>query len=107
MKKQSKTNWDKVDSLTDEEIDYSDNPRLTPAFFERAIRWPGKKELISLRLDPDVLAFFRKQGKGYQTTINLLLRRYMEAQGSASSHIGSTSPGLRIGRPRLSRTKKK
>jgi uncharacterized protein (DUF4415 family) len=80
MKKQSKTNWERIDSLKDQEIDYSDNPQLTAAFFEKAVRWPGNKELISLRLDPDVLAFFRRQGRGYQTTINILLRRYMEAQ---------------------------
>jgi len=80
MSKQSKTNWDRVDALRDEDIDYSDNPKLTSDFFAKAARWPGNKELISLRLDPDVLAFFREQGRGYQTVINTLLRRYMEAQ---------------------------
>jgi len=85
MKKQSKTNWARIDALRDEDIDYSDNPRLTPDFFDKAVQWPGNKELISLRLDPDILAFFRKQGKGYQTTINSLLRKYMEAQERKSS----------------------
>jgi len=33
-----------------------------------------------LRVDPDVLTFFRKQGRGYQTAINAVLRRYMEAR---------------------------
>jgi uncharacterized protein (DUF4415 family) len=33
-----------------------------------------------LRVDPDVLAFFRKQGRGYQTVINAVLRKYMEAR---------------------------
>lgn len=80
MKKQSKTNWERVDALDDEDIDYSDNPPLDSAFFQRAVRWPGKKQLISLRIDPDVLAFLRKQGRGYQTTINNLLRAYMESQ---------------------------
>lgn len=80
MKKPSRTKWEEIDSLKDEEIDYSDNPKLDAGFFARAVRWPGNKELISLRLDPDVLAFFKKQGKGYQTTINSLLRKYMEAQ---------------------------
>ena len=40
--------------------------------------WPGHKQQITLRLDPDVLGFFREQGKGYQTTINAVLRRYMQ-----------------------------
>lgn len=85
MSKQSKTNWDRVDALRDEDIDYSDSPRLTSDFFDQAVQWPGNKELISLRLDPDILAFFRNQGKGYQTTINALLRKYMDAQKRKAS----------------------
>ena len=82
MKKQSGTNWKVVDALNDADIDYSENPKLGPEFFARAVRWPGNKQLVSLRLDPDVLLFFKKQGKGYQTMINALLRKYMEAQQS-------------------------
>ena len=41
---------------------------------------PEAKRMISLRLDPDVLAFFKAQGKGYQTRINAVLRAWMEAQ---------------------------
>ena len=37
---------------------------------------------ITLRIDPDVLMFFRKQGRGYQTAINAVLRKYVEAQKS-------------------------
>ncbi len=40
---------------------------------------PEPKKLISLRLDPDVLAFFQGQGRGYQTRINAVLRAYMKA----------------------------
>lgn len=91
MKKLSKTNWHRIDALKDDDIDYSDDASLTPAFFEKAVRWPGNKELISLRLDPDVLAFFKSQGKGYQTTINLLLRKYMEAQHQVLARRGVSS----------------
>jgi len=80
MKRQSKTDWKRVDAMRDEDIDYSDIPKLGPDFFANAILWPGPKEQITLRLDPDVLKFFRKAGKGYQTTINAVLRKYMEAQ---------------------------
>lgn len=107
MKKQSKTNWERVDALTDEDIDYSDNPRLTPEFFQNAIRWPGKKELISLRVDPDVLAFLRKQGKGYQTTINILLRKYMESQTGKASGDLSTSARARSRHLRVKAARKK
>jgi uncharacterized protein (DUF4415 family) len=80
MKRQSRTDWKRIDALGDEDIDFSDIPKLGPEFFANAIVWPGTKEQITLRLDPDVLKFFRKQGRGYQTTINAVLRKYMEAQ---------------------------
>ena len=69
--------------MSDTEIDLSDIPKLGPTFFREAkLRMPGKKESISLRLDPDVLDWFKAQGKGYQTRINAVLRMYMEAQKS-------------------------
>jgi len=40
-----------------------------------------RKAAISLRLDADVLDWFRAQGTGYQTRINAVLRAYMEASG--------------------------
>ncbi len=78
--KRSRTSWKRVDSLRDEEIDYSEGPRLGPEFFAEAMVWPGRKKQITLRIDPDVLDFFRQQGRGYQTTINAILRRYVEAR---------------------------
>ncbi len=44
---------------------------------------PGPKTLLSLRLDPDVVEFFRSGGKGYQTRMNAVLRAYMVARGKA------------------------
>jgi uncharacterized protein (DUF4415 family) len=66
--------------MRDEDIDFSDAPELGPDFFENAILWPGPKKQITLRVDPDVLTFFRKHGRGYQTTMNAVLRKYMEAR---------------------------
>jgi uncharacterized protein (DUF4415 family) len=43
---------------------------------------PGGKRLVSLRIDPDVLDFFRGQGRGYQTRMNAVLRAYMRAARS-------------------------
>jgi uncharacterized protein (DUF4415 family) len=79
-KRQSKTGRNRIDALRDEDIDYSDAPKLGPDFFAHAILWPGPKKQITLRLDPDVLAFFRKHGRGYQSTINAVLRKYMTAR---------------------------
>jgi uncharacterized protein (DUF4415 family) len=67
--------------MTDEEIDYSDIPPLTEAFFERAIlKIPASQAGNLIVLDPDVLAWFRAQDAEYKTLINTILRRFMEAQ---------------------------
>jgi len=83
MKRTSATrsNWTAVDALTDEDIDTSDIPPLDESFFAQAeLRMPRTKPAITIRLDPDVLEWFKAQGKGYQTRINVVLRMYMEAQ---------------------------
>lgn len=82
--KASKTDWKRVDGLRDRDIDLSDSPEITPEMFARAIVRKGlitvePKEQVTLRLDAEVLSWFRSQGKGYQTQINALLRAYMEA----------------------------
>lgn len=79
-KKPSRTDWKRIDAMRDEDIDFSDAPELGPDFFKNAIIWPGPKKQITLRVDPDVLKFFRKHGRGYQTTMNAVLRKYMEAR---------------------------
>ena len=66
--------------MKDEEIDYSDIPELEEDFWKNAVLWQGNKVQLTLGLDPDVLAFFKKQGRGYKTNINSVLRRYVEAQ---------------------------
>lgn len=79
-KKYSKTDWDKVKTQSDVDIDTSDIPVLDPDFFKSAeLRMPAKKSSITVRLDTDVLEWFRSQGKGYQTRMNAVLRTYMEA----------------------------
>ncbi len=75
--------------MKDKDIDYSDNPKLDARFFVEAAPWPGRKRQITLRLDPDVLLFFRREGKGYQTMINGVLRRYMELRGGRGRRRGS------------------
>ena len=79
-RKRSRTDWQRIETMKDHDIDVSDNPELGEQFFKEAIWWPGPKQQITLRLDPDVLAFFRKGGRGYQTTINAVLRKYVEAR---------------------------
>ncbi|MDP2862801.1 MAG: BrnA antitoxin family protein [Desulfobacterales bacterium] len=79
-RKQSKTDWAKIKAMKDRDIDLSDAPELDDDFFAEATLWPGKKKQITIRLDPDVVDFFKTKGRGYQSSINATLRRYMEAQ---------------------------
>ncbi len=67
--------------MKDEGIDVSDIPEKTD--WSKAIR--GKfyrplKEPLTIRIDADVLAWFKAQGKGYQTRINAMLREAVESQ---------------------------
>lgn len=70
--------------MADEDIDRSDIPELTPEQFARGVVRQGlvpvrSKTQVTLRIDQDVLEWFRGQGPGYQTKINALLRAYMDA----------------------------
>lgn len=82
--RQSATKWDRVDSIKEEDIDLSEDPELTPEMFSGALVRKGlkpvpRKKQITLRIDEDVLDWFRRRGRGYQTQINELLREYMKA----------------------------
>jgi uncharacterized protein (DUF4415 family) len=81
MKKNSDTDWKRLSSMSDEEIDFSDAPELDETFFREAEWRPPVKQPVTMRIDSDVLEWFRAQGPGYQTRINRLLRRYMEVTG--------------------------
>ena len=79
-KKRSRTSWAKIDALKDKAIDTSDIPEQGKAFFKRAVlRLPEPKTAVTIRLDQQVLKWFKAKGPGYQTRINALLRAYMEA----------------------------
>lgn len=77
-----KTNWERLRAMTEEEIERTSPPELAnlPAdFWDDAVVVIPSKEPISLRVDDDVLAWFRASGKGYQTRMNAVLRAYKEA----------------------------
>lgn len=74
-------------NLHDEEIDYSDIPELGEKFWQNAeLVLPDNKERITLRVDQDVLAYFRRGGRGYQTRINAVLRAYVQMQEGKPAH---------------------
>lgn len=71
--------------MQDLDIDLSDAPEISPEMFAKAIVRRGlkpvrPKEQVTLRIDSEVLNWFRSQGPGYQTQINALLRAYVAAR---------------------------
>ena len=71
----------RLDSMTDDDIDYSDNPLADEEFWKNAkLILPKNKTPITIRLDNETLEFFKSQGKGYQTMINAVLKSYVAAQ---------------------------
>ena len=76
----SKERLKELSERSDKSIDYSDIPELDAAFFERAeLVYPPGKKSVTIRLDADILAWIKAQGKGYQSRINAVLRAYFEA----------------------------
>ncbi len=80
MSNVSKTDWGRLATMADDDIDTSEIPELDDAFFAQAETRIPPKQPVTLRLDVDVLTWFKSQGRGYQTRINKLLRTYMESQ---------------------------
>ena len=75
----SKKRAKKIKAIKDKDINYSDISELDENFFKNAkIEIPIKKKAISLRIDSDVLNWFKKQGEGYQTKINGILKAFMK-----------------------------
>ena len=80
MKRPSETDWARIDSMSDEEVDTSDAPPLGDEFFARAEwRMPRRKTAVTLSVDDDVLKWFEAQGAEFQRRINAALRIYAEA----------------------------
>ncbi len=84
MSLQEKT-IDELKNMPDSEIDYSDIPATDREFWKTAkVVLPRPKKAISLRIDREVLEWFKAQGKGYQSRINAVLKTYVEARKEES-----------------------
>jgi uncharacterized protein (DUF4415 family) len=86
MNSKSATDWEKLRNLSDEEIHAAavDDPDAQPTdeefWLNAKIVLPEPKETITIRLDSEVLKWFREEGKGYQTRINSILCAYVKAK---------------------------
>jgi uncharacterized protein (DUF4415 family) len=83
-RRKSETNWARIKALTDKEIDASIANDPDWADF-KDIDWseavlviPPKKKAISIRVDEDVLDYFKKHGAGYQRRMNAVLRSFVD-----------------------------
>jgi len=77
---------EEIAAMPDDEIDFSDIPKPNDEYWAHAVLIEPKprKELVSIRLDSDILEFFRSSGPGYQSRINAVLRLWMKAHPAAS-----------------------
>lgn len=73
MKKTSKTDWDRVDAMTDEDINYSDSPEVAEALFKLMTKEEPEKVMVNLRLNREIVDFFKEHSNKYQTRINEVL----------------------------------
>ncbi len=91
ISKKSQTNWKRIDAMTDEDIDLEETPEISAEMFARSIVRRGlkpvsRKTQLTLRIDNDVLEFYKKLRCGLsnknQRFIAGILRAYMEAHQS-------------------------
>ena len=73
--------WAVFDSIKDEDIDYTDMPRITDfsgfrPWHERKMFKPVKVA-VTCKLDADIVAWLKQGGRGYQTRLNAILRQAM------------------------------
>jgi len=85
---ETQTDWARIDRLTEEEIEEwarsdPDHPALDDEFWKMVDAQKPDKQAISIKLDKDLLDFFKAQGRGYQTRINAVLRHYMDRMKKA------------------------
>jgi uncharacterized protein (DUF4415 family) len=80
---EDKSDWKRAAAMTEAEIeaaiaDDPDEAGMAVDWSQASVELPQPKATLNMRIDRDVLEFFRRQGKGYQTRINAVLRSYVE-----------------------------
>ena len=80
---EDQSNWAQAAAMTDAEIDAAiagdaDEAGMVVDWSKASVELPQPKAVLNMRVDYEVLEFFRSQGKGYQTKINAVLRSYVD-----------------------------
>jgi len=89
---EDRTNWRKAKAMTGKKLEASirddvDDVRGEPDWTKAIMGVPAPKDHINIRIDHDVLEWFRANGRGYQTLMNNVLRAFVQSRQS-SSHKG-------------------
>ncbi len=80
MNNTSRTDWDRIDAMSDEDIDTSDIPPLSDEFFAKAqLRMPKSSVKITVQIDPETFAWFQSQGDIAGQQMAVALKIYAEA----------------------------
>ena len=87
---EDKTDWRKVDKTTAAKLETSiradaDDVSGEPDWTQAVVGIPAPKDHINIRIDHDVLEWFRSNGKGYQTLINNVLKAFVQTRQQRGS----------------------
>lgn len=79
---ETRSDWTKAGAVTDDQLEASiardpEEAGMVMDWDNATVEMPRPKAQLNMRIDRDVLEFFRKSGKGYQTRINAVLRSYV------------------------------
>ena len=87
MNNTSRTDWDRIDAMSDDEIDTSDIPPLTDEFFSKAkLRMPSSSlATVAIRVDAETLSWFQSKGEKAEQHMAAALQIYAEAQKNAAN----------------------
>jgi len=80
---ESKSDWARAAAMLEGEIEAAvaadpEEAGMTVDWSQASVDMPQPKAVLNMRVDRDVLEFFRRDGRGYQTKINAVLRSYVD-----------------------------
>ena len=99
-----RTDWARVDAMTDAKIaaNVASDPdawETPPGFWDSAVLvYPPRKKVVTLGVDDDVLAFFKRSGKGYQSRMNAVLRTFMVRKSRDFMVAAAARKPVRVGK---------
>lgn len=86
MNNTSRTDWARIDAMSDEDIDTSDIPSLSEEFFAKAqLRMPKLPVKVSVQVDSETFAWFQAQGESVEQQMSVALKIYAEAHKARSA----------------------